>query len=209
MKTISIKLSDAQYTAFTSATFDVEAHMVGIAEGLANKAADKIIASEQARVLGTDEQLPADLDQIVLNAFTNGHVKTVAERNAEAEAAATIGERPTTDPEEVQRQTVLAHALALKVGMVNSTRTDGEADPVTVEGLSAIEARYSRYIAAFLTDKELGVDVSDRLDTVRLIRAGETYFEAVNAAAKTIIDAGDAADPVASDGRWPDLPTAS
>lgn len=103
---------------------------------------------------------------------------------------------------------IAAHALALKIGAVNATRTDGDTDPVTMDALADIVTRYERYVSRYLVDKDLGVDVSGRAQVVANIRAGQDFFEAVDAAAAAILAAGDAADPVSSDARWPPLPAA-
>lgn len=101
---------------------------------------------------------------------------------------------------------VAAHAIELKVGIVNATRTDGLIDPVTATAVAAIEERYNLYVTRFLTDDKLGLDVTDKIPVVQSIRAGQDFFDAVDLAAATILAAGDAADPIADDARWPALP---
>lgn len=102
------------------------------------------------------------------------------------------------------------HALALKVAAVNVLATDGTALPVDQGALDAAIARYQLIVDRFNTDKNLGdvVVTPERETTVRNIRTGQDFFEAVDAA-EAIIGADAAAlDPIGTDPRWPAPPAA-
>lgn len=104
---------------------------------------------------------------------------------------------------------ISGHALALKIGVVNATRTDGLTDPVTPEALATIKERYTEIVNEASAKAVMGETVTDaEKQVVALIRQGFAFFKAVDAAAETILAAGDAADPIAGDTRWPPLPGA-
>ncbi len=107
---------------------------------------------------------------------------------------------------------VSAHALALKIGVVNATRTDGgPAYPVAAEALAAIRDRYTEIVNEVSAKSVVGEEViAEEKQTVALIRAGFAFFKAVDAAAEAILadDPADVADPIAADKRWPPLPGA-
>lgn len=102
-------------------------------------------------------------------------------------------------------EVVTAHALTLKIGAVNAIRTDGGPDyPISADALAEIRRVYSEDLASVSAKGILGqTPTSEDLDEVTLIQAGFGYFKAVDAAAKTIIGAGDPANPIEDDGRWP------
>lgn len=105
---------------------------------------------------------------------------------------------------------VAAHALALKVGAINALRTDGGAPyPATAEALAVVRDVYRDIVDDYNSAVAVGDSVTaEQTATVRLIRAGFTFFKAVDSAAAAIVAAGDAAEPVDADARWPALPSA-
>lgn len=105
---------------------------------------------------------------------------------------------------------IAAHALALKIGAINAMRTDGgDPYPATAEGLQAARERYRDIVDDYNSAVAVGDAVTaEQTAIVRLIRQGYQFTAAVDAAAATILAAGDAADPVSSDVRWPAVPAA-
>lgn len=104
-------------------------------------------------------------------------------------------------------EAVSAHALALKIGAVNALRTDGgDPYPVSPESLAMIRQTYADTLNEIQADALLNGGATDaQKQTVGLIKAGFDFMRAVDAAAAAIIAAGDGADPIASDQRWPTL----
>lgn len=81
--------------------------------------------------------------------------------------------------------------------------------PPTAESLAAAKDRYRDIVDDYNSAVAVGDPVTEeQTATVRLIRLGYQFTAAVDAAAALIIAAGDAADPVSSDDRWPALPSA-
>lgn len=111
---------------------------------------------------------------------------------------------------EQKAQAAAAHALALKIGVVNATRTDGgEPFPVAEASLEAIRQKYTDEVNEISAKQLVGETLTDsEKQTVQLIRQGFAFFKAVNAALETIVAAGDGADPIESDPRWPAVPGA-
>lgn len=102
---------------------------------------------------------------------------------------------------------VFAHALTLKIGLVNTIRTDGQADLVTPQALADIRQRYADIIAETSAKQLIGETITQAdKQTVGLIKTGFAYFKAVDEAAAVIIAAGNPANPLAGDGRWPPVP---
>lgn len=121
---------------------------------------------------------------------------------------ADTGEFTAPEPPRDIESEVAGHALALKVGIVNATRTDGQTDDVTPEALKVIEKRYRAFTDKMNAKRTVDVALTDsEKATMHLIISGNEFFEAVDLAAATILAAGDAAEPVETDSRWPDLPT--
>lgn len=102
------------------------------------------------------------------------------------------------------------HAVVVKIASINATRTDGgEPFPATAEALTAAKDRYRDMIDEYNLSVAVGDAVSpEQTATVKRIQAGFQFFKAVDAAASMILAAGDAADPVSTDDRWPGLPSA-
>lgn len=116
---------------------------------------------------------------------------------------------PPADEQTVSiKAQVNAHALALKVGLVNAVRTDGLTDRVTADAMVAIRQRYADIIAEVSAKQLIGETItqSDK-QTVGLIKTGFAYFNAVDAAGAVIIAAGNPASPIHGDGRWPAPPS--
>lgn len=105
---------------------------------------------------------------------------------------------------------VAAYAIAFKIGAINAMRTDGgDPFPETLDGLAKAKELYRDIIDDYNSAVAVGDPVTpEQAATVRLIRAGYQFTSAVDAAAAAILAAGDAADPVSSDERWPALPSA-
>lgn len=105
---------------------------------------------------------------------------------------------------------VAAHSIKLKIGIVNATRTDGgDPYPETEEALEAVRNRYTDTLNELSAKSLSGEELSaGEKQIIGLIRAGNDFFKLVDAAADAIIGAGDAADPIETDGRWPELPSA-
>ncbi|MEO0496281.1 MAG: hypothetical protein AAF141_02775 [Pseudomonadota bacterium] len=173
--------------------------------GRETAAVDEIIKAEAARATAAQEAIPTGREAIIEQAYARGSVKTMAQKNQEAEQALALNEPPATDQTEAYAQAVRSHALAMKISLVNATREDGKTDPVTVQALADIEARYARTIQAFLTDDRLGVDVSDQVPKIQRIRQGEAAFDMVDEAESDIIAEPDLDTPVHQDSRWPNL----
>lgn len=116
---------------------------------------------------------------------------------------------PARSPRDAAAE-VAAYAIALKVGAINAMRTDGGPPyPPTAESLAAAKDRYRDIVDDYNSAVAVGDPVTEeQTATVRLIRLGYQFTAAVDAAAALIIAAGDAADPVSSDDRWPALPSA-
>lgn len=103
---------------------------------------------------------------------------------------------------------VTAYAISLKVGTVNTLRTDGQTDPATAEALQAIETRYRAYADRMNAKRTLDETLTgEEKSTMRLIVQGFDYFANVDQAAEEILAAGVAADPIETDSRWPNPPT--
>lgn len=115
---------------------------------------------------------------------------------------------PADEQADAIKAQVHAHALALKIGLVNAIRTDGLTDPVTADAMTAIRQRYSDIIAEVSARQLIGetITTADK-QTVGLIKAGFAYFKAVDEAAAVIIASGSPANPLATDGRWPAAPS--
>ncbi|MDZ7823538.1 MAG: hypothetical protein U5K75_05500 [Ahrensia sp.] len=189
MRTISIELSDAQFHALQCLRLDPDFDLTSIAIGQSNAYIQEM----------------ANGDEVAFLAMNLPTQKQKLEQSAQANA---IGVSPTTS-EQVPPISIAVqyHALALKIGIVNATRTDsGEPYPVTNEALNIIKERYSLLNAEVLTKNLLGQHVSENeKKMLRLIQQGNAFFAAVDEAAATIIASGDVADPVATDPRWPKI----
>lgn len=134
-------------------------------------------------------------------------IAATAARKAEESAAAALSQPPAPDAATRAKQAVEGHALALKIGAVNALRTDGgEPYPVSPESLAMIRQTYADTLNEIQADALLNGGATDaQKQTVGLIKAGFDFMRAVDAAAAAIIAAGDGADPIASDQRWPTL----
>jgi hypothetical protein len=125
--------------------------------------------------------------------------------DAEPIIAARAAEMAAPSVDEV----VNAHAIVLKVGTVNALRTDGgDPFPVTEAALAIIRAQYTDRINELSAQTLIGETLTaDEVAEVTRIKAGFAFFKEVDTAAQTIIAAGDPADPIETDTRWPDPPT--
>lgn len=215
MSKIEIDLTKSQLQALAFEFVDPAFFFRSQAEGRANKAIEDIVQLEMQRALDAGENLPTTKDEIVEQAFANGTVKTAAEKAEELQAAQTI-EAPTPEtPEQSLSVKVLAHALALKVGVVNALRTDGgDPYPVSSDALAAVHERYTDMVNDYNTRVSVAhakkVPISDvvtdmETNIVQLIQQGFALFAAINDAAEAIIQSGEVSDPVAADPRWPQL----
>lgn len=129
--------------------------------------------------------------------------KTAAEKQAEAEAAALVA-TPDVPVEADQNAIVLAHALKLKIDLVNSQKTDGKPPfPISVQTLDAIRGIYSDTVADLTAKQATGETLTDdEIGTLGRIRAGFAAFKQIDEMAEAIIAAGDPASPIESDERW-------
>jgi len=144
-------------------------------------------------------------EAVLLKARELGLVKTATEKKAELEAAEKLNLDPPQSAAEVMQAAVKAHALELKITKVNELRIDNGPDyPITKDALDSIRTRYTDIINEVSAKSILGEPVTDdEKQIVSLIRQGFDYFKAVDAAAQAILSAGDPADPLSSDVRWP------
>lgn len=145
---------------------------------------------------------------VVLKARSLGMFETAQERSDRLAQEAQDGPSLEPSPEQVITNRVNAHAIALKVGAVNALRTDGgDPFPATPEAVVAIRARYTDRLNELTAKQLVGETLTDdERGEVGRIRQGFAYTNAVDAAADTIIAAGDPADPIADDTRWPTPP---
>ena len=88
MPTITITLTDTQYAGLKYAALSPEDWAENAVTERARIANDEIVQLTVQHCLDNGIQVPATREDIVAYAFANGLVKTAAERQAEAEAAA-------------------------------------------------------------------------------------------------------------------------
>ena len=88
MKSITITLTDTQYLGLEYAALSPQDWVENAVVERAKTANDEIVQLTVAYCLDNGIQVPATREEIVAYAFANGVVKTAAERQAEAEAAA-------------------------------------------------------------------------------------------------------------------------
>lgn len=84
---ITITLTETQYKGLEYAALSPEEWAINAVTERARVANDEIVQATVAYCLDNGVQVPATREEIVAYAFTNGVVKTAAERNAEAEAS--------------------------------------------------------------------------------------------------------------------------
>ena len=89
MPNITITLTDTQYKGLQYAALDPQDWADNALTNRARIANDEIISMYTNRALDEGVQIPATRELIVADAFTRGWAKTVAQVNAEAEAAQT------------------------------------------------------------------------------------------------------------------------
>lgn len=201
---ITITLTEIQMLGLQYAELDPEILFQSQAEGRANAALKEIVQIEMDRALDAGETLPPSRDEIVQQAFANGTIKTAKQRFEDAQHAATTEAAAPVDPQEAMQTAVMAHALALKIGAVNAHMPPTQQYPATKAGLTTIVERYNGIISAFNTAKNLGMDVTEeQTQQAGLILQVYQYHAVVDDAVDAILAAGDPADPIASDPRWP------
>ena len=88
MPTITITLTDTQYKGLEYAALSPEAWAENAVTERARIANDEIVQMTVQHCLDNGEAIPLTREAIVAHAFDHGVVKTAAQRNAEAEAAA-------------------------------------------------------------------------------------------------------------------------
>ena len=88
MPTITITLTDTQYKGLEYAALSPEDWAVNAVTERARIANDEIVQLTVQHCLDNGESIPLTREAIVAHAFEHGVVKTAAQRNAEAEAAA-------------------------------------------------------------------------------------------------------------------------
>ena len=89
MPNITITLTDIQYKGLQYAAVDPQDWADNAVTNRARIANDEIVSMYTNRALDEGVQIPATRELIVADAFTRGWAKTVAQVNAEAEAAQT------------------------------------------------------------------------------------------------------------------------
>jgi hypothetical protein len=100
MATITIELTETQYKGLEYAALSPEDWATIAVTERARIANDEIVQMTVQHCLDNGIQVPATREDIVAYAFDNEIVKTVAVRNAEAEAAAAMAEQAESTPTE-------------------------------------------------------------------------------------------------------------
>ena len=85
MKTITIEITDTEYSAMEYAALSPEDWSDNAVKNRARIAIDEIVQLYTSKALDQGVQIPTTREEIVADAFARGWVKTVAQRNAEAE----------------------------------------------------------------------------------------------------------------------------
>lgn len=88
MATYNIELTETENLAMQYAALDVDDWIQNAAHERARIAIDEIVKIAVDKFLEVGHTIPGTKEQIVATAFSNGWVKTTAQRNAEAVAAA-------------------------------------------------------------------------------------------------------------------------
>lgn len=140
---------------------------------------------------------------VLLKGKELGLFKTAAAKQAEAEAAALLAS-PDVPVEADQNAVVLAHALKLKIDLVNRQKTDGKPPfAISVQTLDAIRGIYSDTVADLTAKQATGEALTEEeIGTLGRIRAGFAAFKQIDELAEVIIAAGDPATPIENDERW-------
>lgn len=89
-QTLTIELTDTEFKAMEYAAVNVAEWADNAVTNRARIAIDEIIQIAVAKYLEVGQSIPGSKDEIVAAAFTNGWVKTAAQRNEEVAAAAEI-----------------------------------------------------------------------------------------------------------------------
>jgi hypothetical protein len=95
MTTLTITLNSTETKALEYAALSPSEWADTVIRHRANVAIDEIVQIAIAKCLEAQQPIPNSKDLIVEMAYTNGWVKTVAQRNAEFEAAARAGQNET------------------------------------------------------------------------------------------------------------------
>jgi len=85
-KTITTEISDAMYKALESAALDPAEWAKSAIELRCREAYNEIYRTTVDRYLEEGIAIPSSKDEIVMDAFTRGWAKTVAQSNAESDA---------------------------------------------------------------------------------------------------------------------------
>lgn len=88
MTTYTITLTAAEDAALSHVAFSQDDWIQNAVHERCRIAIDEIVQITVAKCLETNIQIPGSKDEMVTLAFTNGWVKTAAQRQAEAEAEA-------------------------------------------------------------------------------------------------------------------------
>lgn len=208
MPTIEITLTETEALALSSDIKDVHFYLTSFMQGRARALCDEIAKKEFDRASEAGETLPSTKEALVRQAFANETVKTVVQREKEAEAASLIAEEPALDAVESRAQQVRSHALYLKITAVNALRTDGGADhPVHQASLDAIRDRYTNIINAAAAKTAVGQAMTDEeKQALARIQQAFAFFVAVDDALDGLLSGEDIAQPVHTDPRWPPVP---
>jgi hypothetical protein len=89
MTTYTIEYTETENKAMAYAAVDVNDWIQNAAHERARIAIDEIVALAVQKFLDAGQSIPGSKDEIVAAAFTNGWVKTAADRNAEAQISNT------------------------------------------------------------------------------------------------------------------------
>lgn len=85
MKTITIEITDTEYSAMEYAALSPEDWSDNAVKNRARIAIDEIVQLYTSTALDEGVQIPTTREEIVADAFARGWVKTAAQRNAETE----------------------------------------------------------------------------------------------------------------------------
>lgn len=88
MATYTIELTETEDLAMQYAALDVDDWIQNAVHERARIAIENIVSFAINKFLEAGQSIPGSREEIVAAAFANGWVKTVAQRNAEAAAAA-------------------------------------------------------------------------------------------------------------------------
>ena len=212
MPNLSIQMTEAELFALDMIAVNKQEWAENVLTNRARVAAQELQTTpEWSQAVALVAQAGGDVSNVWLVLLTGRDAtpplfETLAVVSAREEAAAALS-TPEAPVIADAAAPVLAHALALKIGLVNATRTDGGPDyPVSPEALAGIRQTYSDIVSELTAKTTLGDTLTTQEQgTLRLILNGFEAFKGIDFVAQAIIAAGDAVDPIASDPRWPTL----